>query len=124
MAGMLPGVELARIRRISHRSSRKTTREAASLYQLMEPSRAMGETALIAQKKLEETLGLNTFTRCRCGTGDAKSNHVSSKNGHHNSTKRNWAKMLFQVNDEGKQHMLSSRKHHSLRLLLPWFNFR
>ncbi|KAL5712511.1 hypothetical protein ACHQM5_014677 [Ranunculus cassubicifolius] len=55
MAGMLPGVEMARRRRTNHHFY--SPREP-SLHHPIQPSSAMGETALKARRKLEAKLGL------------------------------------------------------------------
>ncbi|PIA31657.1 hypothetical protein AQUCO_04900155v1 [Aquilegia coerulea] len=66
MAGMLPGVELARRRRTNHHHHHhhhqfeftSNSREPTTLHhhQRLEPSSSMDETALMARKRLEEKL--------------------------------------------------------------------
>ncbi|PIA45037.1 hypothetical protein AQUCO_01700529v1 [Aquilegia coerulea] len=139
MAGMLPGVELARIRRISHHSNSRKPRESSLMHQFVEPSSDMGETALIAKRKLDEILGLNSPSRYGkvAATGDnPKSKNETTKWESENYSSKSQKKLgkkarVNCINDnEEKQststtilNSPSSCKNRSLGLFMSCFKF-
>eukprot|EP00262_Sarcandra_glabra_P003760 TRINITY_DN14541_c0_g1_i1.p2 TRINITY_DN14541_c0_g1~~TRINITY_DN14541_c0_g1_i1.p2 ORF type:complete len:116 (-),score=10.09 TRINITY_DN14541_c0_g1_i1:80-427(-) len=76
MAGMLPGVEVARRRRTHPHEQKGTWRDPCPRPRL-EPTTAMGEAALRARQRLEEKLGLAGGRATRRGKHQINKDHAA-----------------------------------------------